>query len=188
MRTKQLGRFSYFWALSMVSILSGCSALGVGQANFSCKGLPEGVSCLPVTDVYNMTSGGASIRGAPVPTGPMSAGQGVVLDGRKSKGYEIDGYDETGRPYVLNINRLPTRPMQAPVTGVQPILEPAKVVRIWIGPWRDSQNNLIFPTYLYAQVQDRQWSVRGADFERKSGVFTPVQVRSYESAEVEADE
>ena len=37
------------------SQLSGCSFLQVGESEYSCKGMPEGVTCMSARDVYQMT-------------------------------------------------------------------------------------------------------------------------------------
>lgn len=150
---------------------SGCSLMGIGQSSFSCPGMPEGIVCKSTTELYSLTDG--NFRGETVPSVGNERGDDY---NNSAEGYRVELMG--GKPRG-SVNHLPTRPMQAPGTGVQPVLEPAKVVRIWVGPWRDSQNNLIFPTYLYAQVEGRQWSVRGADFKGDGRVLTPMQVRSY---------
>ena len=93
---------------------------------------------------------------------------------------EGQGVHNGGSANLLNSSGI--RPMLENANSVMPVLEPAKVIRVWVGPWTDSKGNLVYPTYVYSQVQTRTWNVKGAEM-GKTKVFTPVQVRSYDTAE-----
>lgn len=57
-----------------------------------------------------------------------------------------------------------------------PVLEQAKVMRIWISPWVDSNKDLHWPGVVFTQIQPRQWSFGSEDF---NGVEPPVPHRSF---------
>jgi len=174
------------FCLSMTTFLgvSGCSVFSIGESDFSCPGLPQGVLCKSTKEVYMMTNG--EMKGAPV-ADPFA----VNPDGSSASEYSgpfATKNISNERANVHNDNnanllsgRNGTRPMLESANTVMPVLEPAKVIRVWVGPWTDSSGNLVYPTYVYSQVQQRTWSVKGAELGRAK-VFTPVQVRSYDDA------
>jgi len=46
-----------------------------------------------------------------------------------------------------------------PVVQPMPVLEPAKVMRVWINKWVDADNNLNYPTLVFTEVTSRRWAV-----------------------------
>lgn len=57
-----------------------------------------------------------------------------------------------------------------------PVLEQAKVMRIWIAPWVDANKDLHWPGMIFTQVQSRQWNFGAEGF---NGVEPPVPHRSF---------
>ena len=51
-----------------------------------------------------------------------------------------------------------------------PIREPAKVMRVWIAPWTDKNDDLHWPSFVYTEIQQRKWSFGNLDFKG----MTPV--------------
>lgn len=41
--------------LIAASSLGGCSFLSIGEPDYGCKGMPEGVTCMSARDVYSAT-------------------------------------------------------------------------------------------------------------------------------------
>jgi len=167
-----------------VTTFSGCSVFSIGESEFSCPGLPQGVLCKSTKEVYMMTDG--QITGAPVADPFAVNGSVPEFSGpfaTKNISNEGKAVHNTNSANFLSGTGI--RPMVENANSVMPVLEPAKVIRVWVGPWTDTQGNLVYPTYVYSQVQQRTWNVRGAEM-GKTKVFTPVQVRTYDSADGEA--
>lgn len=165
-------------AIAAVSIaaLNGCSLLSVGDSEFSCPGLPKGIVCKSTKDVYHLTNGNSSEA---LVSAPGEEGTAHDKSAARAKGdydYMPPRADQVEMANYAHAGQV--RPLIEPMTSVKPVLEPAKVVRLWIGPWRDTKNNLVFPSYMYAQVGDRTWSLDDEEMV-KNKVLTPVQVRSY---------
>lgn len=51
-----------------------------------------------------------------------------------------------------------------------PIREPAKVMRVWIAPWTDKNDDLHWPSYVYTEIQRRKWSFGNPDFKAMNPV------------------
>ena len=56
-----------------------------------------------------------------------------------------------------------------------PVLEPARVVRIWVAPWTDNKGDLHMPGYLFSEITPRRWSFGEAEV-GNTRVLTPMQV------------
>lgn len=133
-----------------VGLLSGCSVFNPGgSSDFSCHGMPSGVTCKTPREVYNTTNNGGS------------------GGGKKSK---------TTMP--IYINALKPQDNTTPV----PILEQAQVMRIWIAPWTDKNNDLHWPGLVFTQIQPRQWAVGEDSF---NGVEPPVPHQMFAPAQVQ---
>lgn len=52
-----------------------------------------------------------------------------------------------------------------------PIREPAKVMRVWIAPWTDKNDDLHWPSYVYTEIQRRKWSFGNTDFKAMNPVI-----------------
>ena len=61
--------------------------------------------------------------------------------------------------------------------GPMPLRSAAQILRIWTAPWESMDGALHLPTYLYAEVEERKWSIG----ERKMDVapqITPLEDRT----------
>ncbi|MDK9702561.1 MAG: TraV family lipoprotein [Sulfuritalea sp.] len=132
-------------ALAVVE-LAGCSAMGVGNSEFSCSKEKTGMPCASVDEVYGKTNG-ANWRPAPV-----------------SKDKQVN---EPQRAATAT-------PMTAP-NFPAPVLEPAQVMRIWVAPWVDDAQSLHWPSYVFTEVTPRKWSFGNSDFVR-ARQLVPLQV------------
>lgn len=52
-----------------------------------------------------------------------------------------------------------------------PIREPAKVMRIWIAPWTDKNDDLHWPSFVYTEIQQRKWRFGNPNFKAMSPVI-----------------
>jgi conjugal transfer pilus assembly protein TraV len=83
-------------------------------------------------------------------------------------------------------NKMPSyifasQPKGADDLNPTPVLEQARVMRIWIAPWVDSNKDLHWPGIMFTQIQPRQWHFGSEEF---NGVEPPVPHRSFAPAPV----
>ncbi|MBY5940575.1 type IV conjugative transfer system lipoprotein TraV [Halomonas sp. DP5N14-9] len=131
-------------SLGIGTVISGCSALNIGESEYSCSGIPEGVRCMSTKDVYNLTNNG----NVPVALGAESVESATRVAGDQPSAGGEDPNDVVGN-YVSP--RLPDRPV--------PVRTPAEVMRIWIAPWEDDDGDLIVTGHLYTEIEPRRWVI-----------------------------
>lgn len=177
--------------------LTGCSYFNVGEEEFACSGMPDSVYCRSARDVYFATNDGS----VPSRVGPEGAYNEECDDCVRSEGsnfnFEADLIEaenaqgngtqaaaarsnRTGDEVIDNYvtPRLPDQPV--------PVRTPAVVMRIWIAPWIDRNDDLIAPGYVYTEVEPRRW-IYGEDRFRSSMAFAPLRnVDSYSVKTVRA--
>jgi conjugal transfer pilus assembly protein TraV len=73
----------------------------------------------------------------------------------------------------------------APLNQPMPVLEPARVVRIWVAPWVDAKGDLHMPGYLCSEITPRRWSLGEAEVSG-ARVLTPMQVERDSAAPTSA--
>jgi conjugal transfer pilus assembly protein TraV len=72
---------------------------------------------------------------------------------------------------LLPQSPMPPQLLQAVNGAPSPLLEPARVMRVWIAPWIDNKQHLHWPSYVYAEVQPRRWTMGVPDFtQMRSGL------------------
>ena len=168
--------------------LSGCAWFNVGEEEFACSGMPDSVYCHSARDVYIATNDGA----VPSRVGKDGAYNEECEDCERSEGsnfnFEADlieggqgngqtvttvtassmtrNGDEVIDNYVSP--RLPEHPV--------PIRTPAVVMRIWIAPWIDENDDLISPGYVYTEIEPRRWIYKD-ESHRAMTAFAPLQMR-----------
>lgn len=123
--------------------LSGCAGIFStgGSGEFACPGMPKGVTCKSPREVYELS-----------------------ISGKQKKTSKTNGYNPGPVEVVLaGRGDADLEPM--------PVLEQARVMRIWIAPWVDKNKDLHWPGMIFTQVQSRQWKVGNDNFE---GIEPPV--------------
>lgn len=129
--------------------LNGCAT----HSKFACPA-PQGVTCMSAPDVYSATNSGdhvtgkgASFRekGTSRPTeARRQGGQGEIVVGE-------------GGALMLTDNAafypVEEQPDQLPVRT------PAKVMRIWIGPWEDDAGDLHMAEHVFTELEPRRWAI-----------------------------
>lgn len=145
-----------FLMVGLLPLLGGCaSALNTGDSdNFGCPGMPKGVICKTPRQVYSMTNTNFTNIGA--------NGEDHV-SGKGSGGNK----QTTTLPSIINSADL-TAAQLAPV----PVMEQAKVLRIWIAPWVDENHDLHWPGLMFTRVKTNKWSF--GDNTSFEGVDPPV--------------
>jgi conjugal transfer pilus assembly protein TraV len=134
-------------SLGIASVISGCAAFNIGESEYSCSGIPEGVQCMSTKDVYNLTNNGNV---------PVSLDGGSVESANQVAQGQRGGMPRAGAsPNDVVSNyvspRLPDRPV--------PVRTPAEVMRIWIAPWEDDAGDLIVTGHLYTEIEPRRWVI-----------------------------
>ncbi|QSV17596.1 TraV family lipoprotein [Photobacterium ganghwense] len=130
-----------FAVIAMTQLITGCAGFfNIGEEEYGCSGLPDGVKCMSTRDVYETTNDGKlpTASGAPQSTGIPNAN---------------DGFGEINDP-VINTYvapNLPDRPI--------PIRTPAQVMRIWVNNWEDKVGDLMYSGHVYTEIQPRRWVV-----------------------------
>lgn len=122
--------------LCSVIVLTACSSTG-WKDDFSCPGMPSGVTCKSVTEVYKGTENAdRMVTDEETQKGKPSASPvaPVFLPGKLASGRRM-------------------------AQDALPILEPARVMRIWVAPWIDDRKDLHFPGYVFTEVTPRRWSM-----------------------------
>jgi len=156
--------------LSLVGLLflSGCAS--IGNSDYGCTGLPGGVTCVGTRDLYSATEGGevpikkdmemASINDYKDPDEeefddpaenisrkddlPLVSQASSILTMQQAN---IDPVIDT---FVTP--NLPDRPV--------PIRTPARVMRIWVSSWEDTNSGaLIVPGLIYTEIEPRRWVI-----------------------------
>ncbi|AQH06021.1 type IV conjugative transfer system protein TraV (plasmid) [Burkholderia sp. KK1] len=145
-------------------LASGCSVFNPADSDtFACPGMPMGIVCKTPMAVYKSTNQMPAATDSDMPIGQTVKG---VKFG--------DNQGNVARPDQVPVSAaLPGLGLPAGVTAdSRPIRTPAQVMRIWIGPWIDSKDDLHYPSYLFTEVQPRRWSFGKTEFGGQ-GVVVP---------------
>lgn len=151
--------------LALAAVLAGCGGTG-WKAEYSCPGMPSGVMCKSPIEVYKMTENASQVT--------RESGSGNALnqdantDASKTQSPAATAGALRHIPSQVSAGRDVPR-------DAMPILEPAKVMRVWIAPWIDGKQDLHMPGYVFTEVTPRRWSFgEAAAFRGKP--LVPLQV------------
>ena len=122
-----------FGAPLLALTLAGCAS----GPKYAC-GVPEGVTCQPVSAVYASSSTSSLVR---TETGESEATTA-----------EVAAEDSPS----VQPARVPGT-VVATVQPGEPILTAPRVLRLWIAPWEDAGGDLHDETYLYLRIDDGRW-------------------------------
>lgn len=136
-------------ALFTVIIISGCAP------RYSCKEVIPGTRCASLSEVYNEQVTGLAIskdkEKLPDEKTTFQKKQGkvthkvalLVSSSEKSR----QRRDMESVEIVKGLKS----------DGHMPILRPPKIVRIWIAPWVDGNEDLNMDTYIYTEIREKKW-------------------------------
>lgn len=125
----------------------------IGEKDYACSGMPDGVKCMSAREVYEATN------------------NGQTLQSRTEKGEPVVGTHNgsmVARDAVIDNYVTPNLP-DKPV----PVRTPSMVMRIWVAPWEDKRGDLITPGYIYTEIEPRRWVI-GRPNESSRSTFTPL--------------
>lgn len=150
-------------AASLVPLLLvGCASTvnTAGSGEYACPGMPVGVTCKTPSAVYKSTNADPEITDFDTPIGSQSVGSRAAVGvAQASSAQTVSGLI----PQVL----------ARPTPGPKPVREPAKVVRIWVAPWVDKNDNLHLAQIHYTEVTPRTWSVGKSEITAGRGYVIP---------------
>lgn len=152
--------------VGVATAMQGCSMVQMGSDHYSCSGIPDTVTCMSAREVYRMTDNGKVPRDVDKQTAEKN---GWIIPGDK-KGGKPSSDDDKPKTVVKTMvdhyvaPSVPDKPV--------PIRTPAKVMRIWIAPWVDTNQNLNVSSYVYTEVERRRWLY---DMNGQSSASTRIQ-------------
>jgi conjugal transfer pilus assembly protein TraV len=133
--------------LTSAIALSGCA----GRPKYQCP-FTGGVKCLGAIDVYRASEEGTL-------NDPVEADQG------NASARPITGSDEWAGETVVGddgslviADSLSVAPAVVE-TNEDPLLSPARVLRVWVAPWEDASGALHLAGYVYSEISKRKWRV-----------------------------
>lgn len=131
-----------------VVALSGCASVfnTAGESTFACA---EG--CPTPLEVYERTH--QSPNSVQVGRTPESWG---IKGATSSAAKEHFNY---GSAAGLAQSQFTAASAEQGVAAPKPIRNESKVIRIWVAPWIDSQDNLHWAGYVFSEVTPKRWSV-----------------------------
>lgn len=152
------------FVMAAVALTAGCGSTfnTANESSFSCPGMPQGIVCKTPIAVYQSTHEAPAPTESDLPFGPgtQASPAQVVRDLAASR---VQARAEL---------RTPTMASASLATGAKPVREPARVMRIWIAPWVDKNDDLNFPGYIFTEVKPRSWSMGRKEFAGE-GVSVP---------------
>ncbi len=160
--------------LNIAFLLAGCaSALNTADHDeFACPGMPAGVMCKSPVQVYRATNGATHDRDSITPEPPAKSGNPASLDALNDglglvsiQTEKVARGKQSTQPLPLHLPIAQFTSAQAASPNLPlPVLEPARVMRIWIAPWEDGKKDLHWPSYLFTEIQPRKWSFGQSEF------------------------
>jgi len=131
-----------FLAVAIPYIVSGCSALNVGESEYACSDVDEGLPCASVQDVYQLTNNDDYKE--------------------KIKDYSVNGKASLDVPKKDNMSKdvsfIP-KVVPKPAYMTVPVRTPAEIMRIYIAPWESKAGDLNVPGFIYTEIEPRRWQL-----------------------------
>ena len=122
-------RFSILVMVACSGILAGCSS----APKYAC-GLPDGVGCKSVSEVYAGAKNNIS-SGPGIPANNAGPGSG-------------GGVSPASQPVI------------ATVKPGEVVLTTPKYVRMWVNRWEDSEGDMRDETFVYLRLNNGHWTLR----------------------------
>lgn len=146
--------------------LTGCSFLQIGESEYSCKGMPDGVTCMSARDVYQMTENENFRKQIEEDAAANKAKEEGDEDAQKLLEMSATPKMVSGERYVI------PRPARDPV----PIRTQATVMRIWVAPWESEVGDLNVPGFIYTEIEPRRWEI-GTPAPKPTPTIRPLAAR-----------
>jgi len=174
--------------VSSVSLVSGCSTLGVGKSDFDCGAENGQTKCgVSARTLYEVSEGTNSKNYQD----SLVANELLVLDDTdvkktKNQNQELAKVKAELELYKSKLKR--EKSTSALPTEAVPefVLKKSEVIRIWIAPWIDDRNILNTGGFKYAEINEQKWNIGN----QISNSGNQVQLKPYQiikPAQVEVD-
>ncbi|SIR00652.1 type IV conjugative transfer system lipoprotein TraV [Aquipseudomonas alcaligenes] len=148
----------------MLASMTGCtSIMSIGESEYTCKGMPNGATCMSAKDVYSAT------EGDDYKTQLKKEQEGSNTDPSDSK----EGPQVTRVLYPEGADNAPI-PMRA--RNPLPIRTQAVVMRIAVDPWEDENGDLNIPGFIYTEIEPRRWEI-GARQPNAAPTLRPLSIK-----------
>lgn len=135
--------------------LSGCASMfGIGTSSPACPG-GQGVACVSARDAYTMSNNSAAVEAAEA-KGSDSGNHRALLDPPPVSAIQVS--------------------LPEPVAQSMPVMEPAKIMRLWINTWQDDQQQLHFPSIVFVEVTPRRWSIGNNSNTSQAKTLVPYRI------------
>ena len=144
--------FKALAAASCFAVVGCANTFNTGEtSDFACD---RNRNCPTPLEVYQDThSAPDTVRTGRTPenwkNGGAKDGSPDAKDAKRRAGYDL-------RPDLLNLSSesnllIPGEP------GARPLRESAQVMRIWVAPWVDAQDNLNWSGYVFTEITPKRW-------------------------------
>lgn len=137
-------------------LLAGCASSGLsgigGTSEFSCAA-PPGVSCMSITGLNANAA-----KGTLPAMKHRAEDEKVVEKGKdgKAPAQVPVAYMPQGTTGGEQIARVSPKGMDAPYSGT-PLRTPARILRIWLAPFEDTDMDLHDQKYVYVTIHTGRW-------------------------------
>ncbi|WP_049820962.1 TraV family lipoprotein [Methylibium petroleiphilum] len=173
-------------AMGVTLLASGCGTIlnTAGSDEYGCTPGEAKVTCRTPTAIYRSTNGSPPVAetDSPVAWSKLIRGtSGALVEEQPDAAAPIPGVARSdasgGERRTPNERSVPglnaqTLGLVGATIGGRPVREPAQVMRIWIAPWIDKNDDLHYPSYLFTEVQARRWTFGKQAFAGR-GVVVP---------------
>lgn len=149
-------RFQSILAAALTATaLSGCASMfGIGSSSPSCPG-GQGIGCVSAREAYSMSNNPAAVEAAEAKGSGKDVRQGL-LDPQPVSAIQVS--------------------LPEPVQQSMPVMEPAKIMRLWINTWQDDQQQLHFPSIVFIEVTPRRWSIGNNSNTSQAKTLVPYRI------------
>jgi conjugal transfer pilus assembly protein TraV len=154
-------------ALSLVTLLSGCSVLSVGQDEFNCSAGDENALCASSRTIYRATDG------------EIQENEKItyVKDGEvhQTNLSELKKFNSNLGISENSAHQAQSSMKAAPQFSYdgEVLRHDVKVLRVWIAPWIDKSDNLHSSQLIYTDIEQRKWEIGRKATTGFSGGFKP---------------
>lgn len=147
-------------AAATAIVCTGCASTfnTANESSFSCPGMPQGIVCKTPVAVYQSTHEAPALTESDMPFG--TANPALPIQALREM--------TAGRQEY----RTPAGASTGQSAAARPVREPARVMRIWIAPWVDKNDDLNFPGFIFTEVKPRTWAFGRKEF-AGAGVSVP---------------
>ncbi len=153
-------------------ILVGACSTTPWKSDYSCPGMSSGVVCKSPIEVYKLTENTDRLTRDGANDGDQSASA-------------LSSGSTSAKASSLFLPSQITAGQSLPKEAL-PVLEPARVMRIWIAPYIDAKEDLRMPGYVLTEVTPRRWSF-GEAAALKTKPLLPLQMEFQSRNQPDAD-